>query len=65
MEFLLTLLAAVGLLALGWVLFGKLVAPVGGKESPIYAVIPASGGGDGLFPLPLPDPGGRLGLLRL
>ena len=48
MELLLTLLAAVGLLALGWVLFGKLVAPVGGKESPIYAVIPASGGGDGL-----------------
>ena len=32
MELLLTLLAAVGLLALGWVLFGKLVAPVGGKE---------------------------------
>lgn len=48
MELLLTLLAAVGMLALGWVLFGKLVAPVGGEEAPVYAVIPASGSGEGL-----------------
>lgn len=48
MELLLTLLAAAGLLALGWVLFGKLVAPVGSLETPVYAVLPASGGGEGL-----------------
>ena len=37
----LALLAAVGLLALGWLLFGKLVTPAGGSGGPVYAVIPA------------------------
>ncbi len=41
------LLAAVGLLALGWMLFGRLVAPVGGG-CPVYAVVPARGDGAGL-----------------
>ncbi len=44
---LLALLAALGLLALGWVLFGKLVTPVG-DGGPVYAVVPASGGGEHL-----------------
>lgn len=48
MEMLLTLLAAIGLLALGWLLFGRLVTPVGDAETPVYAVIPASGSGEGL-----------------
>lgn len=44
----LSLLAAAGLLALGWVLFGKLVTPVGGQGGPVYAVVPASGDGEHL-----------------
>ena len=44
----LALLAAVGLLALGWLLFGKLVTPAGGSGGPVYAVIPAAGGGENL-----------------
>lgn len=38
------LLAAAGLLALGWLVFGRLLAPVGGSAGGrVYAVIPASG----------------------
>ena len=47
MEILLALLAAAGLLAMGWILFGKLVTPAG-IHTRVYAVIPASGGGEGL-----------------
>ena len=43
----LALLAAAGLLALGWALFGKLLAPAG-ADSPVYAVVPAAGDGGGL-----------------
>ena len=40
----LALLAAVGLLALGWTLFGWLLAPSEG-DGPVYAVVPAAGEG--------------------
>ena len=42
LEALVALLAAAGLLGLGWLLFGKLLAPIGEKGR-VYAVIPASG----------------------
>lgn len=41
----LALLAAMGTLAVGWLIFGRLVAPVG---TGIWAVLPAAGGGDDL-----------------
>ena len=48
-QVLLALLAVVGLLALGWLLFGKLVTPVGGGGGgPVYAVVPAAGDGEHL-----------------
>ena len=46
LEVVLILLAAAGLLGLGWVLFGRLVCPVG--SGGVYAVIPASGDGANL-----------------
>lgn len=49
LEIVVAFLAALGLLALGWLLFGRLLTPVGGKKSGrIYAVIPASGDGETL-----------------
>ena len=43
------LFAACGLLAVGWLAFGRLLAPVGGKDGgAVYAVVPASGGGETL-----------------
>lgn len=49
LEAVLALLASVGLLALGWLLFGKLLSPVGGGSGgTVYAVVPASGGGETL-----------------
>lgn len=49
MEVALSLLAAAGLLALGWILFGRLLTPVGGVPSvPAYVVLPAQGDGAGL-----------------
>ena len=47
-QILLVLLAAVGLLAVGWLIFGKLVTPVAGSGGPVYAVVPASGDGEHL-----------------
>ena len=47
LQVLLALLAAAGLLALGWAIFGQLVTPVG-AISPVYAVVPADGDGAGL-----------------
>lgn len=44
LQVILALLAAVGLLALGWMLYGKLVTPVG-ELGPVYAVLPADGDG--------------------
>lgn len=42
------LLAAAGLLALGWLLLGRLVTPVGDTGGPVYAVVPADGGAEHL-----------------
>ncbi|WP_294549914.1 hypothetical protein [uncultured Pseudoflavonifractor sp.] len=42
----LALLAAAGLLAVGWLLLGAMVAPVG--RGRIYAVVPAGGDGERL-----------------
>lgn len=44
LEVLLALLAAVGLLALGWLCFGRLLTPVPGRGQ-VYAVVPAKGDG--------------------
>ena len=44
-EIVLALLAVVGLLSLGWLLFGKILTPVGGGR--VCAVVPGEGdGGD-------------------
>ncbi len=49
LEVLLALLCAAGLLALGWVLFGRLLTPVGGRSGgPVCAVVPAAGDGETL-----------------
>ena len=49
LELLLSLLCAAGLMAIGWVLFGRLVTPVGGRSGgPVCAVIPAAGSGETL-----------------
>ncbi|MTS91653.1 hypothetical protein GMD93_11545 [Pseudoflavonifractor sp. BIOML-A4] len=49
LEALVALLAACGLLALGWIAFGRLLAPVGGKDGgAVYAVVPAGGDGETL-----------------
>ena len=45
-EIILATLAVIGLLSLGWSLFGRMLTPVG--PGPVYAVVPASGGGEGL-----------------
>lgn len=47
-EIVVALLAAAGLLTIGWLLFGRLLVPVGKDGTPIYAVVPACGGGEGL-----------------
>ena len=53
-QVLLALLAVVGLLALGWLLFGKLVTPVGGGGGgPVYAVVPAAGDGEKVYRVPM------------
>ena len=43
----LALLAAAGLLALGWTLCGRLLVPAGGSGA-VYAVVPAAGDGENL-----------------
>lgn len=49
LEIVVALLAALGLLSLGWLVLGRLLTPVGaGKGGKIYAVIPASGDGETL-----------------
>lgn len=40
------LLATVGLLALGWLIFGRLITPELGNTAPVFAVIPARGKGE-------------------
>ena len=46
-EVLLALLAAMGLLALGWLCFGRLFTPVPGRGQ-VYAIVPAKGDGANL-----------------
>ena len=48
LEILAALLCAVGLLTLGWYLFGRLIATPGGYGGQVYAVVPALGGGESL-----------------
>lgn len=47
LEMVLSLLAVLGLLALGWVLFGRLLAPKS-YYAPVFAVVPARGDGAAL-----------------
>lgn len=47
LEMVLSLLAVLGLLSLGWLLFGRLLAP-GGCAAPVFAIIPAQGDGAAL-----------------
>ena len=47
LEIVLSLLAVLGLLALGWMLFGRLLAPRS-YYAPVFAVIPARGDGESL-----------------
>jgi hypothetical protein len=47
-EVAIALLAAGGLMTLSWLLFGRLLTPVGEIGAPVYAVVPASGSGKGL-----------------
>ena len=44
LQVVLIMLAAIGLLALGWVAFGRLAAPAA-WGGPVYAVVPAAGEG--------------------
>lgn len=46
LEIVLALLAAAGLLSLGWLIFGRLLSPVG--KGRVYAVLPAWGDGEAL-----------------
>lgn len=48
LEILAALAAAGGALLLGRFLFGRLLLPAGRDGAPFFAVIPASGGGEGL-----------------
>lgn len=48
LEITLALLASVGLLCLGWALFGKLLTPVKDLGAPMFALVKGEGDGDGL-----------------
>ncbi|MCD7947135.1 MAG: hypothetical protein LUG13_02395 [Oscillospiraceae bacterium] len=49
LEIVLAFLSSFGLLCLGWMLFGRLLAPWKDAHcKPVYAVVPASGAGVGL-----------------
>ena len=47
-ELVISLLAAFGLVSLGWLAFGRLVLPVGGEETSVRAEVTAEGAGNGL-----------------
>lgn len=47
LEIILSLLAVFGLFSLGWLAFGKLLAP-GAPYAPVYAVVPTRGDGAAL-----------------
>jgi len=48
LELALALLTVVGLLCLGWTLFGRLLTPAGKLGAPLYAVVRGEGDGSGL-----------------
>ncbi len=48
LEITLGLLLAVGLLCLGWALFGKLLTPVQNMGAPMFALVKGEGDGEGL-----------------
>lgn len=48
LELTLALLGTVGLLCLGWALFGKLLTPVGKLGAPLFVVVRGEGDGTGL-----------------
>lgn len=48
LELTMSLLAALGLLYLAWILFGKMLAPVGKPGAPMYIVVRGEGEGAGL-----------------
>ena len=47
-EILLALLAVAGLFALAWILFGRLLSPIGQLTRPVWAILPADGDGEAL-----------------
>ena len=47
-EIVISLLAAFGLVSLGWLAFGRMVLPIGGADASIQAVVTAKNRGDGL-----------------
>lgn len=47
-ELVISLLAAFGLVCLGWLAFGRLVLPVGGEETSVRAEVTAAGQAGGL-----------------
>ena len=48
LEVLLALLAAVGLMAVGWLVFGRFVLPLGNEDNRTMVVVEARGDGAGL-----------------
>lgn len=48
LEVILAVLAAVGLMALAWLIFGRWLLPLGGSDTRMRAVLDASGDGAGL-----------------
>ena len=48
LELLLALFVALGLLCMGWILFGKMLTPVGKLGAPMYIMIRGEGDGLGL-----------------
>ncbi len=48
LEVLLAVLAAIGLMAVGWLAFGRLILPLGNEEARTFAVVEARGDGGGL-----------------
>lgn len=48
LEVVMALLAALGLMAVGWLIFGRFVLPLGNEDSRTFAVVEARGDGAGL-----------------
>lgn len=48
LEVLLAVLAAIGLMSVGWLLFGRWILPLGNEDTRTFAVVEAKGDGGGL-----------------